>query len=182
MQEFFDILDENGNKTGQTKARSLVHKDGDWHAAVHIWIVNEKGEILLQKRAPQKDRHPNMWGVSSVGGHLSAGDEILDAAVREVKEEVGLKIKPEDLKKIGICKFAAPEDGTGFNNKEFRHIFFLKIDKKVEDLVMQEDEVSELKFVPIEEFKKLLEKNDGTIVRAEEEEQLVLDYLESILQ
>ena len=45
-KEYFDILDENGNKTGQTKLRSEVHRDGDWHKAVHIWIFNDKGEAL----------------------------------------------------------------------------------------------------------------------------------------
>ena len=48
-KEYFDILDENGNKTGKTKLRSEVHRDGDWHKAVHIWIINNKGDILLQR-------------------------------------------------------------------------------------------------------------------------------------
>ena len=48
MEEYFDILDENGKKTGKTKLRKEVHKDGDWHKAVHVWIINDKNEILLQ--------------------------------------------------------------------------------------------------------------------------------------
>ena len=50
MEEYFDILDENGKKTGKTKLRKEVHKDGDWHKAVHVWIINDKNEILLQRK------------------------------------------------------------------------------------------------------------------------------------
>ena len=73
-EEYFDILDEHGNKTDRIKPRSEVHRDGDWHRAVHIWIINNQGEILLQRRAPDKDTHPNFWDIS-VGGHLQAGDD-----------------------------------------------------------------------------------------------------------
>lgn len=53
-KEYFDILDENGNKIGKTKLRSEVHRDGDWHKAVHIWILNNNGDVLLQRRCAKK--------------------------------------------------------------------------------------------------------------------------------
>lgn len=71
-EEFFDILDGNGNKTGKIKPRTKVHRDGDWHKAVHIWVINHKREILLQRRCATKDSNPNMLTIS-VAGHLSAG-------------------------------------------------------------------------------------------------------------
>ncbi len=103
MAEFFDVLDEQGNKTGKTKARTEVHRDGDWHRAVHIWIVNDKNEALLQKRSPNKDSNPNMWDISC-GGHLSAGEDTLAAAVREIKEELGVDVLPSELQLIGHRK------------------------------------------------------------------------------
>ena len=57
-KEYFDILDDNGNKTGKIKLRSEVHRDGDWHKAVHIWILNQSGDILLQRRSATKDSNP----------------------------------------------------------------------------------------------------------------------------
>ena len=98
-KEYFDILDENGNKTGKTKLRSEVHRDGDWHKAVHIWIINDKGDILLQRRCATKDSNPNMLDISSAG-HLSAGDSSLDGAIRELKEELNLDVKPNELQFI----------------------------------------------------------------------------------
>lgn len=63
VKEYFDLLDENGNKTGNIKLRSEVHRDGDWHKAVHIWIINDEGEILLQRRCATKESYPNMLDI-----------------------------------------------------------------------------------------------------------------------
>lgn len=62
--EYLDVLDEQGNLTGIKKPRKQVHMDGDWHRTIHVWIVNEKGEILLQRRCATKDSFPNMLDVS----------------------------------------------------------------------------------------------------------------------
>lgn len=106
MGEFFDILDEQGNKTGKIKKREDVHRDGDWHKSVHIWIVNDKNEVLLQKRSPNKDSHPNMWDISCAG-HLIAGDTSISGALREAKEELGLDLCSSQLQLIGQRKKAS---------------------------------------------------------------------------
>ena len=75
--EIFDIVDENGNPTGQTIERSLAHTNGVRHRTVHIWIVrkvNGKWQVLLQKRALTKDSFPGRYDTSSAG-HIQAGDE-----------------------------------------------------------------------------------------------------------
>ena len=95
-EELFDILDENGNPTGKTKPRSEVHREGDWHKVVHIWMINEKGEVLLQRRCATKDSSPNMLDISSAG-HLSAGDDSINGAIREIKEELATDIKVGSL-------------------------------------------------------------------------------------
>lgn len=72
-EEYFDVLDENGEKTGRTKLRREVHRDGDWHRTVNIFVV--KGdEVLLQKRCAAKDSYPGMWDISC-GGHIAASEE-----------------------------------------------------------------------------------------------------------
>ena len=70
--EYLDILDEEGNKIG-IKSRQDVHRDGDWHKVAFIFVVNDKGEIILQKRSKEKESNPNKW-TASASGHLSAGD------------------------------------------------------------------------------------------------------------
>lgn len=106
--EFFDILDENGNKTGRIKERSLVHEDGDIHGTVHIWIRRKTGkgyDLLLQKQKQTKDSFPGCYDISSAG-HISAGDEPLETALRELEEELGIKAEPEQLKKYVCMKEA----------------------------------------------------------------------------
>ena len=167
MEEYFDILDENGNKTGETKLRSLVHRDGDWHKAVHIWIVNDKNEILLQKRSPTKDSHPNMWDISSAG-HLSAGDDSISGAIREIKEELGVDVSSEQLELIGIRKKAGNHAST-FVNSEFNDVYLLRLSLDLSKLTLQKEEVSEVKYVSLEEFKNMIKNRDKTLLMHMEE-------------
>lgn len=161
-EELFDILDEYGNKTGLTKPRSAVHRDGDWHRAVHIWIVNNEGEILLQRRAPDKDTHPNFWDISA-GDHLQAGDEPLVGAAREVKEEIGLDIPLTDFQPL--CEHhSSTQPYPGFINNSFYNSYVVRTDKTLADMTMQKSEVSELKFIPFSEFKTMVENNDSGLV------------------
>ena len=85
--ELFDVIDEDGNKTGQVKERGVAHRDGTLHATVHIWIVRPNQEsgydVLLQKRSECKDSNPGAYDISSAG-HVSAGDELMESALREM--------------------------------------------------------------------------------------------------
>ena len=175
MTEFFDVLDEQGNKTGKTKARSEVHRDGDWHKAVHIWIVNNKDEILLQKRSPNKDSHPNMWDISSAG-HLTAGDDSLSGAIREIKEELGVDIQSSQLKLIGVRKKADKYTSTFINN-EFNDVYLLRLSLDLNKIVLQEEEVSEVKYVPINEFRKMIKTKDKTLLMHDDEFEMLFKVL-----
>ena len=175
MTEFFDVLDENGNKTGRTKAREYVHRDGDWHKAVHTWIVNDKNEILLQKRSPNKDSYPNMWDISSAG-HLTAGDESLQGAIREIKEELGIDTTPDQFKLIGTRKKAGKYN-QAFVNNEFNDVYLLRLSLDISKLHLQEEEVSEVKYVHIDEFRDMIKNNDKTLLMHEDEFEMLFNAL-----
>ena len=97
LSELFDLYEApqpsaaefNGQPIplGEKKARKLVHRDGDWHSSVHVWMYTLSGELLLQKRAEGKDTFPGRWDVS-VGGHVTSGDGVLETARKEVEEEL----------------------------------------------------------------------------------------------
>ena len=176
MAEYFDILDENGNKTGERKLRSEVHRDGDWHRAVHIWIINQNGEVLLQRRSPNKDSNPNMLDISCAG-HLSAGDESLEGAVRELKEELGLDVRPNELQFIKTIKRSSRYTETFINN-EFDDLYILRTNKTVDDMKMQEEEVSEIFFVPFKEFKKMVENRQPDLLCHDEEFDALFELLD----
>ena len=109
--ELFDILDENGVPTGLTRERSLCHLLDTPHRTGHVWIVRpveakdkiasdtQAGtsqnkpayELLLQKRSHDKDSFPDCYDISSAG-HVPAGSSVLDSAIRELSEELGIKL------------------------------------------------------------------------------------------
>jgi len=152
--EYFDVLDENGQPTGRTKSRQAVHRDGDWHRAVNIWVVNDRQEVLLQKRSNNKDSWPGYWDISA-GGHIVAGEDSLTAAVQELYEELGLVVRPGELDYLGSWK-SSTRPAPNFINNSFNDLYLLKTEKRIEDLVLQAEEVSEAKFVPIAELQELI--------------------------
>jgi isopentenyl-diphosphate delta-isomerase len=89
MEEIFDICDEDDLVIGQAP-RSVVHKNKWLHRAVHIWVFNSRGELLVHLRSATKDEFPSTY-TSSASGHLSAGETYDDAAPRELEEELGIR-------------------------------------------------------------------------------------------
>ena len=106
---------------GVRKARGEVHRDGDWHRAVQVWLwmADDTSQLLLQQRSELKDTHPGMWDVSCAG-HITAGDGSLDTAEKELQEELGLAVEPGALKAALLCTFAASVRGSTKRYGEFR--------------------------------------------------------------
>ena len=114
--EIFDVVNEEDRVTGQATRRE-VHEKGLLHRAIHVFVVNRHGELLLQKRSRFKDAHPDVWD-SSVAGHLDAGEDYGAAAVRELEEEMGITgVEPEEIGRIQAC------EATGW---EFVGLFLLR--------------------------------------------------------
>lgn len=175
-KEYFDILDENGNKTGKTKLRSEVHRDGDWHKAIHICIINDNGDILLQRRCATKDSNPNMLDISCAG-HLIAGDDSLSGAIRELKEELNLDIKQEQLQYIKTLKRSSKYTETFINN-EFNDIYILRTNKSIDDMKFQEEEISELFFVPYKKFKEMVNNKQPDLLMDTEESNILFEIFD----
>ena len=111
--ELFDVVDENDEVVRQ-ECRDVVHAQDLLHRAIHAFIINKRGEVFLQKRSRLKDMHPGQWD-SSAAGHLDAGENYYDCAVRELEEEAGQR---EGELKL-VATLSAREE-TGW---EFVHLF-----------------------------------------------------------
>ena len=92
MSELWDILDENGNKTGRIHERGKPMNKGEYHLEVYVWIENDKGEYLISQRSSNKS-FPNLW--ESTGGNAVTGDDSLTTALKEAKEELGVTLDPQ---------------------------------------------------------------------------------------
>jgi isopentenyldiphosphate isomerase len=172
--EYIDIIDEEGNKLGSKKTKKEVHDQGLWHRSAHVWVVNSKGDVLIQKRSPLMDNHPNEWDISAAG-HVSAGEDDITSALREVEEEIGLKLEPENLILIGTVKQLSKREG--YINNEINPVYVVKMDLDPNKIIRQEEEVSEVKFIPYKELQGIIENKDPNFVRRPEEYKVLFDYL-----
>jgi isopentenyl-diphosphate delta-isomerase len=143
MDELLDILTPDGKLTGKTALKSEAHKNGWFHATVHIWLFTSDEKILLQKRALTKKVFPGIWDIS-VAGHVGAGEAILEGAKREVFEEIGLKLEDKDLLKIGTRIHQVTHE-NGIQDNEHHHVYVAELKVPVSALTMQEEEVAGLK-------------------------------------
>lgn len=150
MDELVDILDDDGNPTKTIAMKSEAHKNGWFHATVHIWFYTSDGQILLQQRGKDKATHPLLWDVS-VAGHVASGEEIELSAIRETEEEIGLIISKKDLEKIGIFKSIQKHSST-LIDCEFHHTYLCELKVSLKDLSKQESEVEDLKLIPLVQF------------------------------
>jgi isopentenyldiphosphate isomerase len=127
-EERFDIVTADGRPTGRTKARREVHRDGDWHRSIHVWVYGVAGQpfLLMNQRGLDKDTWPGVLD-ATVGGHLSAGETVADA-YREVEEEIGIVADPAKLRWIGT-RLCASESMPGIIDRELQETFLYRDDR-----------------------------------------------------
>ena len=156
--EIFDIVDENGIPTGETIQRTVAHDKGIRHRTAHIWIVRNTDngcEVLLQQRSYNKDSFPGRYDTSSAG-HIRAGDEPLDSALRELGEELGIKAEPAALTYIGKFPIQYEKEffGKPFRDCEVAFVYLYTEPVDINALTLQAEEVESVKWFAIDEVYK----------------------------
>ncbi len=168
--EYLDVLDKKGIPTGEKRLRPEIHRNGDWHRAVHVWIINGRGEVLIQKRSATIDLFKNLRDIS-LAGHVRSGETSAGAVRRELKEELGIVAADDDLKFVGTVE-SELKDGENYD-KQFSDIYFLRTNINANEMKKQKEEVSEIEFISPAELEKLLsEKPEQFVPRGEEYEVL----------
>ena len=147
MEELFDVFNRNGEYLG-VKPKSFCHSKnpGVYHKPVWVWILNDKGEILLQKRAKTKKWLPNMWDGSATG-HVCSGETMIQGCMREVYEELGVESKDSDFHFWG--EYIADEVW------ELGQVYMLINNLKASQMKIQEEEVAEVRWFEFKEFEKM---------------------------
>jgi isopentenyldiphosphate isomerase len=152
--ELIDILDSDGSPTGRTKPKPDVHRDGDWHRAVHVWILTPDHRILVQRRATVKENNPGLWDVSCAG-HISAGEPMIEAAIREAREELGLELDAGELKHVASTPASCVLNGGTYIDNEIHEIFVVRREVDLGKLRLQPEEVDDARLVTYAELRTL---------------------------
>ena len=118
--------------------------EGKYRLSIHIWIVNDKNEILIQQRSASRKMFPNMW--TNTGGACIAGETSIETVFRELREELNVIPNIDDLELIASYK----------RKKDYVDVWLLRQNININDLKFNDNEVQAAKWVSIEEWKKLL--------------------------
>lgn len=158
MSELLDMVDEQGNPTGQTVEREFAHSNGVRHRTAHLWLVRKKEgrlQILLQKRSRNKDSYPGCYDISSAG-HIPAGVDYRPSAIRELWEELGIRAEEKDLIFCGDRRIDAEHffHGKPFLDREFAKVFYMWLDLPEEAFHVQETEVESVLWMDFEECRQ----------------------------
>ena len=157
MDEKVNILDSRGEKTGEVAWKSEAHRLGLWHRCFHCWIFSPEISsgspyLFVQRRAAGKDTWPNRLDVTTAG-HLGAGEETLEGGLREIEEELGLTVAPDELAPLGTRR-SELQIPAGLD-REFQEVFLLVRTLSPKDLRLQEEEVAAIAGLPLDDAEAL---------------------------
>lgn len=168
IDEFLNIIDDNDRITTASKPRSLVHRDGELHPTVHVWLIRRRDMgiyVLLQKRSHNKDTYPDLWDVSSAG-HVRQGQEYGITAINETREELGLDLKREKLEFLGFRKNSHIE--KNIKDNELTAIFMCRANIDDNMIKPSPEEVSKTEWAEIDELISVMDDNLKSCISIEE--------------
>lgn len=139
----WDVYGADGRPTGRVKARGEDCLPGEYRCAASLWLVSPTGELLIQRRSEQKHYSPGKWSIT--GGAMQAGESSAECCLREVGEEIGLVLEPEEISllKRSVIGSIIFDD------------YIAVRDFNIEDAVLQREEVAELRWVTAAEIRAL---------------------------
>lgn len=154
MAELWDVYDINKNVTGKLVEReNYEFQNGEYHLITVAVIMNSNKQILIAKRSEKKKRSPLKWELS--GGGVRAGETSLQAILRELTEELGLKFSADEAIFLKETR-KDEENGSG----SFKDFWLFKTDIKIEDITFPDNEATEAKWVTIDELLKMVENEE----------------------
>lgn len=163
--EWLDIVDAEGNPTGQVIDRKTAHAQGIRHRTAHVWLLRynkqtNRPEILLQLRSRTKDSFPGCYDISSAG-HIPAGVDYIPSALRELREELGLEVKPEELHYCGLrtIHYNHIFHGQQFIDNQISKVYLLWSNQEETDFRLQTEEVEAVRWMDFEECCEAVQNN-----------------------
>ncbi len=144
--ELWDLYTSDRKLTGETHVRGEKLPPDRYHLVVHVWIRNRRGEFLISQRAASRPTCPLMW--ECVGGSVTAGEDSLTGALREVKEEVGVELRPEN----GAMLHSTLRDDN------FRDVWLFLYDGEIDLKNATTDEVADVRWMTVADIRRLADE------------------------
>lgn len=148
LVEYWDVYDINGHKLGYKKRADEEFLVGEYHIGASLWIMNSKGNLLIQKRAALKKTGPNLWSIT--GGKVLAGESSAKACLRETQEEIGLTLSEHELSFL----YRSVGQNMLFDD------YIIIVDFPIDKAILKSSEVSEVKWTSIDEIFCLYAKKE----------------------
>ena len=182
--EYLDILDEHGEPTGKIIERTTAHEKGILHRTSHVWICrkhNSNIQILLQKRSRNKDSNPGCYDISSAG-HIPAGSDFIDSALRELQEELGINAKKSELIYCGQRRFCYKNifHGKDFIDNQISNVYLLKRDIDADKITFQKEEIESIMWIEYYECIEKVRKNEIPHCIVSEELEMLRDNIDKL--
>lgn len=180
--ELLDLVDAQGEPTGEIISRDEAHQSGLRHRVAHVWIIrgsDGQKQVLLQKRSRNKDSYPGLWDTSSAG-HIPAGVEPLDSALRELEEELGIRAKADELTFIGQFRiqYEAIFHGAPFRDNEISWVYVYDRPVALTELRLQEEEIEAANWFPLDALRRFVSDEDPRFCVPKEGLDVLIRYLE----
>ena len=178
--EYLDIVNQDGLPTGEIISRAEAHKTGILHRTAHIWIVKPSSygyDVLLQKRSDNSESFPGMFDTSSAG-HIPAGCEPIQSALRELYEELGITASENQLKYIGKMHISHEDlfHGQEFRDNEITWLYVYNEPLNIDNLLLQETEVSEVRWFDIKKVWNAICTQDEAFCVTKQGLEILMNY------
>lgn len=153
-----DVLDNKGNKTGKTLSIDEAARKGVWHNSVSIVLVTSDHKIVVQKRSSSMLTNPNRLEITA-GGFVDANESCIDAILREVKEETGVSLKPDNIVLTNRYRWNSYKKSVKRYSRCFLYSYIGFLDEASPSYKLQDNEVSSIYELNIKQANKLVNRH-----------------------
>lgn len=142
--EYWDVYDACFQKTGKLHRRGDTMREGEFHLVVNIFLVNQKKELLIQKRSDTVEWKPGIW--ATTGGSAVTGEGPYEACIRELKEEIGIIAEKKNMRMLAIYQ----------RKFSYQAVFLMHLEASIDEMIMQKEEVADLRWASIAEIRDMI--------------------------
>ncbi len=159
--------------TSDQKENIIKHKK--FTRTVHVWVVNPKKELLMQKRSDRRIFYPNRWDIA-LEDNLKEGESVIDGAIRIARKRIKLDVVKEDLEYVGTVRNLKYK-----YDMEFRYIYIMRCNKRINEYIYKTKDIADLRYFNFEKLEEMIKRRKKSIIKHYSEYEMVFQYIRNFL-